>query len=375
MPDDLDTHDPNELTPHEVNQEIYGDEELEDDFIQSIEDQGVIQPVVINNEDTVISGHRRVEAAKELGKDVPVRVKTYDTDLAEREAIINSNWQRNKSFSQKMREADELEEIEAERAEERQQDPTQDFAEGETGTAREKVAERFGWSDEKLRQAQKVWRIVDGKEDASDDVQELAQDEVAKLDNEETSVNAAYEAVTDAQENDEAEDPKADEQPEADSVEVDVEEVEVEEVEATEDSKHWVETAPEVYSDLRSDHDLDGNWQESVRTLRDEWPDDVDEGALTYVLAYLLEKDGTVSFSSELYDEGPTSLTERHPGDDVLELLEEGEETIGELGLQWNVHPQLVNLWLHEADESEGVESLNTKKDPFATGVPAEEDE
>src|SRR5690606_27638771 len=51
---------------------------------------------------------------------VPVQVVSYADDLDEREAIIEFNRQREKTFSQKMAEAEELEAVERERARQRQ---------------------------------------------------------------------------------------------------------------------------------------------------------------------------------------------------------------------------------------------------------------
>jgi ParB family chromosome partitioning protein len=50
---------------------------------------------------------------------VPVEIVSYDSELDEREAIIEFNRQREKTFSQKMAEAEELKAIESERAERR----------------------------------------------------------------------------------------------------------------------------------------------------------------------------------------------------------------------------------------------------------------
>jgi len=132
-----DYRDIEELTRHPLNQDVYGDLTLEPDFIDSIEQHGILEPILIKSDGIIISGHRRYAAALEVGLDeIPVREVSYDSDLEEREAVIHHNKQRTKTFSQKMREAMELEEIERERAKERQGERTdikQTFASSEFG--------------------------------------------------------------------------------------------------------------------------------------------------------------------------------------------------------------------------------------------------
>jgi len=80
-----------------------------------------MMPLAIKEDGTIISGHRRWQAALALGMEtVPVQIVGYADDLDEREAIIEFNRQREKTFSQKMAEAEELEAVERERARRRQ---------------------------------------------------------------------------------------------------------------------------------------------------------------------------------------------------------------------------------------------------------------
>src|SRR5690606_19918583 len=105
------------LKPHPLNRKIYGDEAPPSDFIESVRRHGIMVPLAIKEDGTIISGHRRWQAALALKMEyVPVRVVRYADDLDEREAIIEFNRQREKTFSQKMAEAEELEAVERERA-------------------------------------------------------------------------------------------------------------------------------------------------------------------------------------------------------------------------------------------------------------------
>ena len=70
---------------------------------------------------TILSGHRRWRAAQAAGLEaVPATVACFASTLDEQAALIEHNRQRVKSYSQRMREADQLEAIERERAEARQ---------------------------------------------------------------------------------------------------------------------------------------------------------------------------------------------------------------------------------------------------------------
>jgi hypothetical protein len=88
------------LKPHPYNYKIYEpfseeDDKLKKDFINSIETYGILEPIVVNENYEIISGHRRFFACLELGiSSVPVRVKSFDNEIL---AIIHFNKQREKS--------------------------------------------------------------------------------------------------------------------------------------------------------------------------------------------------------------------------------------------------------------------------------------
>ena len=55
----------NKLNPHPLNSRIYGYTDCTD-LIESIQKTGWIKPILITRNNTIISGHRRVEACKSL---------------------------------------------------------------------------------------------------------------------------------------------------------------------------------------------------------------------------------------------------------------------------------------------------------------------
>ena len=194
---------PETLDPHPLNTEVYDDQnDLAESFLSSIRAHGVLEPIVIDSEGTIISGHRRVGAAIEVGlEEVPVRVEEFDSELAKREALVHHNRQREKTFSQKMREAEVLEEIERERAQERQGERTdlvENQSQGEEsdtetdtdfGKTREKVAEEVGiGSGRTYDKARQVW-------EAAQNGDTVAKHEVERIDNDDQSIHGAFEQV------------------------------------------------------------------------------------------------------------------------------------------------------------------------------------
>ncbi len=120
--------DPATLRRHPKNQEIYGDD-LVDDLVVSINDHGILEPLFVSTTDhTVISGDRCRRAALVLGLPVvPVVWATYPNDLAEHRAIVEHNRHRKKNGQQLAQEGRLLEKIYAEEARQKQ------LAQGERG--------------------------------------------------------------------------------------------------------------------------------------------------------------------------------------------------------------------------------------------------
>lgn len=207
---EIEFRDPTDLEPHPLNDEIYADREAVDEqFVESVAD-GIVEPVVIED-DTIISGHRRVEAAKRAGLDeVPVRPASYDSSVERREAFLTHNEYRERTFSQKLREAMERENIERERARERQGtrtdlgDESTQHSDDEFGKTRDKIAKAVNLgSGRTYQKARTIWK-------SAQNGNSLAQEQVAKLDAGEQSIHGAYTQLTEAErESDESDDDTA----------------------------------------------------------------------------------------------------------------------------------------------------------------------
>ena len=108
------------LRAHPFSLAIYGEPNV-DDLLESMPVDGILEPLAVKPDGTVISGHRRLMAALRLGLEtVPTIEVSYDDELDERRAIIAFNRQRRKTFSQQMREAEALEKLMRETARRRQ---------------------------------------------------------------------------------------------------------------------------------------------------------------------------------------------------------------------------------------------------------------
>lgn len=51
--------DPTELNAHEANVEIYGEEDIDETLLESVRIKGQLEPIIITQHNTIISGHRR----------------------------------------------------------------------------------------------------------------------------------------------------------------------------------------------------------------------------------------------------------------------------------------------------------------------------
>src|SRR5262245_7735864 len=110
------------LTPHYYNERIYGDR-ADEDLVMSVRQHGVLTPLLITAADVVISGHRRLDAAKRAGlATVPVAVFGSTDPLDILEALLESNRQRAKTDEQIGREYRQSLLITTERAKQRQRD-------------------------------------------------------------------------------------------------------------------------------------------------------------------------------------------------------------------------------------------------------------
>ncbi len=221
-PGEISTRDPITLKPHPVSAALYIDIEPyremrgwradsvpspelarqvvidktdTTDLLKSIGRDGIIlNPLVINEHDIIISGNRRWVAALQLGlTSVPVEVKSSANEVEEKRAILDYNLYRQKTFSQRMREAELLREIAGGRAKQKmlagRRDPTLILGEGSGKRHNRETAAIVGtqvrMGRATLRKAQEIWsKAKEGDQKAA----EL----IGALDRNGTSVNAAY---------------------------------------------------------------------------------------------------------------------------------------------------------------------------------------
>lgn len=149
--------DPHELIPHPVNAEIYGKNERVSDLLKTIEQTGIIHPLIVNEKNQIIHGNRRREVAIQLNYDaVPVIVQTFGSEIEELEALLSHNAAREKTKCQQMAERDYWEEIEKVKAKQRQQKGTA-VSSDEKGTAKDKASELAGLSPSTAKRLDKAW--------------------------------------------------------------------------------------------------------------------------------------------------------------------------------------------------------------------------
>jgi ParB family chromosome partitioning protein len=96
-----------ELKPHKLNSTIYNDNpETLKELVHSINLNGLLEPLVINRSNVVISGHRRLLALKEIGwEKCDCRLSEFENETI---ALISLNAYRVKTESELVREAEIL---------------------------------------------------------------------------------------------------------------------------------------------------------------------------------------------------------------------------------------------------------------------------
>ena len=188
------------LRPHPLSLAIYDDEPVDPDLAQSIRERGILEPLVILSDGTIVSGHRRWRAALANGlEDVPARLCEFESELDEQAAVIEHNRQRVKSLTQRMREADQLEAIERLRAKQRQRlhggtapgrsaDSGGNLAGSESGETRERLAAAVGMKARSFAKARTVYQAAQAGS-------AVGARQMSALDAGETTINAAYQDV------------------------------------------------------------------------------------------------------------------------------------------------------------------------------------
>ena len=151
--------DINILKEHPLNHEIYGADDTEEQFqelVNRIKESAWIDPVIINKEYTILSGHRRVRAAKLLGfTSIDCELIKVEPDK-EIEILLDSNLYREKTTLQKTKEAEYYHAIESRKALQRQLSGTTLGFLRTQGRTDEIVAEKTGMSTSSYKRARKV---------------------------------------------------------------------------------------------------------------------------------------------------------------------------------------------------------------------------
>jgi ParB/RepB/Spo0J family partition protein len=97
-----------EITPHPQNKEIYSISNLSD-LVESIKDVGLLEPIVINQKNQILSGNRRYEAIKQLNwKEVEV-LKLEVKSKEDPKYLVHFNKHRIKTFKEILNESKVLE--------------------------------------------------------------------------------------------------------------------------------------------------------------------------------------------------------------------------------------------------------------------------
>ena len=198
---------PTELIPHPLNTKIYGENEDIEELVEAIRKSDWIKAIVITPENRIISGHRRVAAAIALGREkVEVQIRHFDSELDEKEALLLENQYRQKTTEQQVREGQQWEQIERERARQRQSQGAKltnqkkgrgkketlqaNLPEASLGQTRDKVAAQVGMKGRNYQKAKKVVVHIDA---LADDEPNKAE-ELRRILNS-RSVHAAYTEV------------------------------------------------------------------------------------------------------------------------------------------------------------------------------------
>jgi len=163
------------LREHEQNSRIYFTSDEDDaELEKSIEENGIMHPIIINNDHVILSGHRRYRAAIKLGLyDVPVVYKSFKNADEELNFLITSNMYRTKTMEEKIREGQRLKEIMQRKGEK----------------TRDAGGKAIGMSGRTFAKAEKVVEAIDAIKDSNP---ERAQELRTRLDK---SVDGAFKAI------------------------------------------------------------------------------------------------------------------------------------------------------------------------------------
>lgn len=178
------------ITKIQVRDRIRKDFGNIEELAKDIEQNGLINPPVVNKEYTLLAGERRLRACRMLGwEQIPVNM--MDTRDAEHELnieISENDCRKDFSKAERVDYMYRLMRIEKEKARERQGERTdiqQKFAESDKGQARDKTAAAFGVSGETMR---KEMQILENKD-------LLTPEDFSEWDEGRLSTNKAFQRV------------------------------------------------------------------------------------------------------------------------------------------------------------------------------------
>ena len=179
------------LKPHPLNETIYGTE-VDLEFIQAVERNGIFHPLLVTHDHLIISGNRRYAAAVKLGiSEVAVVYFESDDPLDIQTALVEANRQREKSNEQIGREFNLLVDVESQRSALRMATNktgrgVKAVAPAEKGKTRDLVANRIGpISGVSAERAGKVVEVIDKlvkkkHTKKADDIREALRNNIAK---------------------------------------------------------------------------------------------------------------------------------------------------------------------------------------------------
>ena len=181
-----------DLKPHPLNSRLYappGGPEFEE-FKAVFKELGQLVPLKITDDGTIISGHRRWTAAQAIGlEELDCEVELETDPLALERLVIEHNRYRRKTYTEIMREARRLEEIEAVQANTRQGRRT-DLGHEHTsipGKARDIAAATVGLSHGTYHKMKAIWSAAERSE--------LIKLKVEALDRGESSIDSVFRLV------------------------------------------------------------------------------------------------------------------------------------------------------------------------------------
>jgi disulfide oxidoreductase YuzD len=155
------------LRDNPLNQKIYGDDDEKqfNELVEKIKMSGWIKAILITNDYLIISGHRRVKAARLLGFDsIECEIVTSDPDK-QVEIFLNENAYRLKSNTQLLREAEMYFDIEQKKAHQRELAGVAPEVNLPQGRTTEIVAERIGMSESSYKKGRKILNRIDEEVD------------------------------------------------------------------------------------------------------------------------------------------------------------------------------------------------------------------